>query len=284
MAFPSRTKYGRSRALGTLQAVYSHILRALFEDVALAWGRSSAVLSDVWGDGMIGSMTTPALLSASILAADFSNLGDAIQQAQAAGADWIHIDVMDGHFVPNLTMGPVVVRACRRVTDLPLDIHLMIERPEALVPKFLEAGADSITVHVEAGPNLHRTVTLIQDSGCRAGVAINPGTPAEALQAMVSMADLLLVMTVNPGYSGQTYIESITGKIEQVRQLRDRAGSQALIQVDGGIDTRTAPLAANAGAQVYVAAKAIFKHPEGIRAGVESLRAVLQTDETRDRA
>ena len=233
---------------------------------------------------MIGSMTPPALISASILAADFSNLGDAILQAQAAGVDWIHLDVMDGHFVPNLTMGPAIVKACRRVTDLPLDVHLMIERPENLVPEFVEAGADSITVHVEAGPNLYRTVGHIQESGCRAGVAINPGTPAEALQPIMSLADMLLVMTVNPGYAGQRFIDSVTGKIEEVRRLRDQRGSGALIQVDGGIDSHTAPLAARAGAQVFVAASAIFKHPDGIRAGVESLRSVLETDPARDHA
>ncbi len=241
-------------------------------------------MSYAYGNGMIGPMTPPSLISASILSADFTKLGEAIHQVETAGADWIHLDVMDGHFVPNLTMGPVIVRACRSATALPLDVHLMVEKPERLLTEFIEAGADSLTVHVEAGPNLHRTVMQIQESGCRAGVAINPGTPAEALRAIISQADLVLVMTVNPGYAGQSFIESSIDKIESVRRLRDELGSDALIQVDGGINKATAGPTRHAGAQVFVAASAIFKHPDGIRAGVESLRRALETEVARDRS
>ncbi len=284
IAFTTRFQYGRSHIVGTLQAVYSQRFQRCWRDRIGPLHQVQPVLSYALGDGMIEPMTPPAVISASILAADFTNLGDAIHQVEAAGADWIHIDVMDGHFVPNLTMGPAIVRACRRATDLPLDVHLMIERPERLVPDFVEAGADSLTVHVEAGPNLHRTVLHIQESGCRAGVAINPGTPAGALRAIISLADLVLVMTVDPGYAGQSFIESSPDKIESVRRLRDEVGSRALIQVDGGLDMTTAPMAVRAGAQVFVAASAIFKHPDGIKAGVETLRSALQTAPTQDHA
>jgi ribulose-phosphate 3-epimerase len=221
-------------------------------------------------------MNSSILISASILAADLSNLADAIHAVEAAGADWIHIDVMDGHFVPNLTMGPVVVRACRRSTDLPLDVHLMVERPERLLEPFVEAGANSLTVHAEAGPNLYRTLTRIQELGCRAGVAINPGTSVDAVTPVLELVDLVLVMTVEPGYAGQEFIESCLKKVELVRGLRDDAHSEALIQVDGGITQVTAPQAVQAGASVFVAASAIFKHPGGIQAGVEQLRRSLE--------
>jgi ribulose-phosphate 3-epimerase len=233
---------------------------------------------------MMEQMTPPVLISASILAADFSNLGEAIQEVESAGADWIHIDVMDGRFVPNLTMGPVVVEACSRSTHLPLDVHMMVERPERLLAGFIEAGANSITVHVEAGPNLHRTISQIQESGCRAGVAVNPGTSVEAIVPVLDLVDLVLVMSVDPGYAGQTFIPSSVGRVEAVRRLREEAGSHALVQVDGGISQKTAPLVAQAGAQVLVAASAIFKHPKGIRAGVDALRSSLEPNWAKDRA
>lgn len=220
-------------------------------------------------------MSGRPILSASILSADFSDLGKAVTTAEEAGIDWIHIDVMDGHFVPNITMGPVILSACRRVTELPLDVHLMIEAPERMVPAFAEAGADSLTVHVEACPNLHRTLQIIHEAGCRAGVAINPGTPAQAISSVLGLIDLVLVMTVNPGYSGQAFIDSTLAKIATVKDMRNRSGSAALIEVDGGVSASTAPQAAHQGAEVFVAATAIFGYPSGIAAGIEALRTAL---------
>ncbi len=215
------------------------------------------------------------LLAPSILSADFANLGDAIGEAEAGGADWIHIDVMDGHFVPNLTMGPVVVEACRRVTELPLDVHLMVERPEGLLRAFAQAGADSLTVHIEACPHIHRTLSDIRDLGLKAGVALNPGTPAIAVSEVLHLVDVVLVMTVNPGYSGQPFLEEVVQKIAALRDRRDARGLAARLQVDGGITAQTAPRAAEAGAEVFVAASAVFGHPEGICAGIRGLRQAL---------
>ncbi len=217
------------------------------------------------------------LLAPSILSADFANLGDAIGEAEAGGADWIHIDVMDGHFVPNLTMGPVVVEACRRVTELPLDVHLMVERPEDLLRAFAQAGADHITVHIEACPHIHRTLSDIRDLGLKAGVALNPGTPANAISEVLPLVDTVLVMTVNPGYSGQPFLEEVVQKIATLRDGRDGRGLGARIQVDGGITAQTAPRAAEAGAEVFVAASAVFGHPEGIGAGIRELRQALHS-------
>ena len=225
---------------------------------------------------MIPSMTARRLISPSILSADFTRLGDTLRELEAAGADWIHIDVMDGHFVPNLTMGPFIVEACRRATKLPLDVHLMIEAPDRLVKPFVEAGADWLTVHVETCPHLHRNLQAIRGLGVKAGVSLNPGTPASALTEVIGQVDLVLVMTVNPGYSGQSFIESVVPKIRQVREMRDRAGSSALIEVDGGVSPKTAGKVIEAGAEVLVAANAIFSHPGGIAAGLAALRAVWQ--------
>jgi len=214
----------------------------------------------------------PVLIAPSILSADFLHLQDAISQAEAAGADWVHIDVMDGHFVPNLSMGPFIVEACRRATRLPLDVHLMIENPDRLIPAFIEAGADYLTVHIETCPHLHRTLQSIQDRKVRAGISLNPATPAAAISEVLPMLDLILVMSVNPGYSGQSFIGSVVPKIEQIRKSLDGIGSGARLQVDGGISARTAPAVVQAGADVLVAAKAIFGHPEGIAAGLAALR------------
>ncbi len=221
-------------------------------------------------------MLRDAIFSPSLLSADFTRLGEVLRETEAAGADWFHIDVMDGHFVPNLTMGPFIVQACRRATRLPLDVHLMIEAPDRLRPAFAEAGADWLTVHVEACPHLHRTLESIRQAGMKAGVALNPGTPASAVGEVLPILDLILVMTVDPGFSGGEFIPSMLDKIRQLRAWRDQGRTQALIAVDGGISAKTAPAVAQAGAQVFIAASAVFKHPQGIRAGLEALRASLQ--------
>ncbi|MFN2225766.1 MAG: ribulose-phosphate 3-epimerase [Anaerolineae bacterium] len=201
-------------------------------------------------------------IAPSILAADFSRLGAEVAAAEAAGADYIHVDVMDGHFVPNLTWGPHVVRAVRRVTGLPLDVHLMMEAPERYLEAFCQAGASILTVHVETCPHLHRTVQQIHELGCRAGVTLNPATPAVSLSEIVPYVDLVLVMTVNPGFGGQKFIEGILPKIRQVRAMLDAHNPTAELEVDGGIDTDTAGRVVDAGARVLVAGSAIFGHDD----------------------
>lgn len=215
------------------------------------------------------------ILAPSILSADFLHLGDQIAACEAAGADWIHIDVMDGHFVPNLTMGPFIVEACRRATRLPLDVHLMIEQPEHLLEAFAKAGATSLTVHVETCPHLHRTLQQIKSLGCKAGVVLNPGTPASALEEVLHLADLVLVMSVNPGFSGQSFLPEVLPKIRQIRQKLDKIRSTAWLEVDGGLNAETISLVRQAGATAFVAASAIFHHPQGIAAGIDALRAAL---------
>ena len=172
------------------------------------------------------------LLAPSILSADFTRLGEELAACEAAGADWNHVDVMDGHFVPNITMGPFIVEACRRVTKLPLDVHLMIEKPERHLEAFAKAGASSITVHVEACQHLHRTLQQIKSLGCRAGVALNPGTPSAAIDAVLGEAELILVMSVNPGYSGQKFISSTAAKVVEIRKKLDAINSPAWLEVD----------------------------------------------------
>ena len=215
------------------------------------------------------------LLAPSILSADFTRLGEELAVCESSNADWIHIDVMDGHFVPNITMGPFIVEACKRATKLPLDIHLMIEKPERHLEAFAKAGADNITVHVEACPHIHRTIQHIKSLGCGAGVALNPGTPVGAIEAVLGDADLILVMSVNPGYSGQKFIPSAVAKVKEIRKRLDALKSSARIEVDGGIDAETLPKMKKAGADVFVAATAVFKHPKGTKAGIETLQHVV---------
>ncbi len=198
-------------------------------------------------------------IAPSILSADFACLGEEITAVTSAGADWIHIDVMDGHFVPNITIGPDVVRAIRPSTSLPFDIHLMISPADHMVSRFVNAGADILTVHAEAGAHLHRTIQLIKSEGIRAGVSINPSTPASAVMHVLDEVDLILVMTVNPGFSGQTFIRSQLKKIEELRKMIDDAEHEIHLEVDGGINDITAREVINAGADVIVAGTATFE-------------------------
>ncbi len=217
-------------------------------------------------------MNRNILIAPSILASDFLQLREQIAAGEAAGADWIHIDVMDGHFVPNLTMGPFIVEACRRATNLPLDVHLMIEQPERLLADFARAGADHLTVHVETCPHLHRTLQEIKSLGCKAGVTLNPATPTVMLEPVLPLVDLVLVMSVNPGFSGQAFIPETIAKVAAIRQSLDALGSPAWLEVDGGMVADTLPRMQAAGANVFVAGNAVFKHPQGIAAGVQALR------------
>lgn len=215
------------------------------------------------------------ILTSSILSADFACLGEQITQAEQAGSDWIHVDVMDGHFVPNLTMGPFIVEACRRITNLPLDVHLMIETPERLYADFARAGASLIYTHIETCPHIYRSIQQIHELGCKAGVVLNPGTPATAVAEVLPLVEVVLVMSVNPGFSGQQFIPGVISKIAQIRSKLDQVNPQAMIAVDGGINVDTLPLTLQAGAQVFIAATAIFKHPQGIAAGIRELRECL---------
>lgn len=201
----------------------------------------------------------PVRIAPSILSADFARLGEEVRAIEAAGADWVHVDVMDGHFVPNLTIGPAVVKALRPHTTLPFDVHLMIAPVDHFLDAFAEAGADIITVHPEAGPHTHRTVQRIKALGKQAGVSLNPATPAKMLDYLIDDIDLVLVMSVNPGFGGQSFIESQLRKIEAVRKMIDKTGREIALEVDGGIDATTAPRAIAAGADVLVAGTATFK-------------------------
>lgn len=212
----------------------------------------------------------------SILASDFTKLGQEVIDAQAAGADWIHIDVMDGRFVPNITMGPLVVESVQRVATIPLDVHLMIVEPEKYIQTFADAGADSISVHIEACPHLHRVLGQIRDAGCRAGVAINPHTPPQAIAEVLDRLDLINVMTVNPGFGGQKFIQRMTDKITTLRTMADNENLDIDIEVDGGINAQTIGTAMQAGANVMIVGSSIFRHPQGIQAGFDDLRNTLR--------
>ena len=212
-------------------------------------------------------------IAPSILSADFANLKKEIQDVEKGGADWIHVDVMDGRFVPNITMGPLVVDAIRPHTDLPLDVHLMIEEPDRFIADFVKAGADLISVHQEACPHLHRTVSYVKEQGVKAGVVINPATPVQMLEPILPEVDLVLLMTVNPGFGGQTFIQNVLPKIRDVRQMLDEHNRMHVdIEVDGGIQPETARLAVEYGANVLVAGSAVF----GQKKRAEAIKAIRQ--------
>lgn len=211
-------------------------------------------------------------IAPSILSADFARLGEQVREAQQAGADRIHVDVMDGRFVPNITVGPLIVEALRPHTAVPIEVHLMIVQPELYIPDFAKAGADYIIVHVETCPNLHRTVQQIHSEGCKAVVAINPATPLVDLEEILEYLEMVLVMTVNPGFGGQDFIHSMLPKIRRLRHALDERRLKCDIEVDGGIHAETAPLAVEAGANVLVAGSAVYGTEEGVAAAMRRLR------------
>jgi ribulose-phosphate 3-epimerase len=198
------------------------------------------------------------LIAPSILAADFAKLGEEVRAVEAAGADLIHVDVMDGHFVPNISIGPAVVKAIRPYAKLPFDVHLMIAPVDPYIQSFRDAGADIITVHPEAGPHVHRTLQAVKATGAKAGVSLNPGTSAEAVDPVIDMVDLILVMSVNPGFGGQSFIESALPKLEKIRRKIDQSGRDIILEVDGGVNAKTAPRVIAAGATALVAGTAVF--------------------------
>ncbi|MEW6297796.1 MAG: ribulose-phosphate 3-epimerase [Thermodesulfobacteriota bacterium] len=211
----------------------------------------------------------------SILSADFRRLGPQVEEVEQAGADRIHVDVMDGRFVPNITIGPLVVEAVRKSTSLPLDVHLMIVEPERYLADFARAGADILLVHQETCPHLHRTLSQIKDLGKQAGVVLNPGTPLSTLEEVLPDVDQILIMSVNPGFGGQQFIESSVGKVRRLRRLLDEQAARAEVEIDGGIDPHTAPRVVAAGATLLVAGSAIFHAPGGAAEGVRQLRASI---------
>ncbi len=203
-------------------------------------------------------MTKSPIIAPSLLAADFSRLGDEVRAVEAAGADWLHLDVMDGHFVPNITFGPLVVKALRKHTAMPLDVHLMIAPCDPYIDAFAEAGADHISIHPESGPHLHRSLQRIRALGKKAGVVLNPATPVESILWVMDLVDIIMVMTVNPGFGGQAFIESQLPKVALLRQAIDASGRQIALQIDGGVTTQTAPRLLAAGADTLVAGTAVF--------------------------
>ncbi|MGL4521540.1 MAG: ribulose-phosphate 3-epimerase [Bacilli bacterium] len=214
-------------------------------------------------------------IAPSILSADFSKLGEEIKDVERGGASYIHIDVMDGHFVPNITIGPLIVEACRKSTDLPLDVHLMIQNPDAYIADFVKAGADIITVHAEACVHLHRTLQLIKSHGVKAGVVLNPHTPVDVIKHVTDDLDMVLLMTVNPGFGGQKFIHSVVPKIKETRALLDTTGRHIEIEIDGGVNVETAVLCTEAGADVLVAGSAVYNTADRAQA----IAAIIQSAE-----
>ena len=221
-------------------------------------------------------MAQPVLIAPSILSADFARLAEEIAAVEQAGADLLHVDVMDGHFVPNLTVGPPIVESLKKVTKLPLDVHLMITNADAFIPDFVEAGANYLTVHVEACPHLHRTIQSIKERGIKAGVTLNPATPISSLQDILGDVDLVLIMSVNPGFGGQKFIPSVLKKIADARAMLDRINSHALLEVDGGVKVENTKAIVAAGATTLVAGSAIFSQLD-YKATIAALRAAAQT-------
>ncbi len=215
------------------------------------------------------------IIAPSILSADFSRLGEDIQAVENAGADWIHIDVMDGHFVPNITIGPMITEAVNRVTNLPLDVHLMIEQPDRYIADFVKAGADYISVHAEACTHLNRTVSLIRDLGARPGVALNPATPVSAVEWVLESLDFVLIMSVNPGFGGQSFIQNSIDRVRLLKQMIDRQNRTILIQVDGGVNASTIREISDAGVDSFVAGSAIFGSDD-YKATIKELRAACR--------
>lgn len=218
---------------------------------------------------------TNYLLAPSIIASDFAHIADEVAAIESAGADWIHVDVMDGHFVPDITIGPLFVKSLKRVAKLPLDAHLMISEPEKYIPAFAEAGANNITIHVETCPHLPSVIEKIKSLGCTAGVTLNPATPVSAIDHVLPLVDLVLIMSVVPGFSGQKFMPEMIGKVEEVRAKLNALRSPARLEVDGGINTETLPLMKKAGANVFVAGNSVFKHMQGSAAGVRALKEIL---------
>ena len=222
-------------------------------------------------------MAQPIRFAPSILAADFTRLGEQIAEAEAAGADYIHIDVMDGRFVPNISMGPLVVAAARRATNLPLDVHLMIVEPEKHIQAFVDAGASLISVHVEVCPHLHRVLEQIRQAGARPSVVLNPATPAVMIKEVLPFVDMVLAMTVHPGFGGQSFIAETLPKLREIRQMIEASRRAIDLEVDGGIDERTAPQVVAHGANVLVTGTSVFRAPEGVASALSALRAAVSS-------